>query len=46
MVIEPTMVNAVQLPLDRQPWFHGTIDRKIANKLLLSPGDFLVRESK
>ncbi|GCB84965.1 hypothetical protein scyTo_0025689, partial [Scyliorhinus torazame] len=31
--------------LKQQSWYHGKISRKVAEKLLVMDGDFLVRES-
>lgn len=31
--------------LQSEPWFHGLLSRKMAEKLLSKDGDFLVRES-
>lgn len=42
-------MNASSMPvaygLERQPWFHGEIDRSMAESLLQHEGDFLVRIS-
>ncbi|KAM3720594.1 SHC-transforming protein [Dirofilaria immitis] len=45
----PTYVNVCNLPaaigLDRQPWYHGEMERATAESLLRHEGDFLVRAS-
>ncbi|XP_073474767.1 SHC-transforming protein 4 [Aquarana catesbeiana] len=38
---KPPVSNSIQ----REEWFHGRMNRKVAENLLLHDGDFLVRES-
>ncbi|XP_044300788.1 tyrosine-protein kinase Fes/Fps [Varanus komodoensis] len=40
------LLPEVQKPLKQQAWFHGVIPRAEVQRLLQSPGDFLVRESQ
>ncbi|VDO71671.1 unnamed protein product [Onchocerca flexuosa] len=46
---DPTYVNVCNLPaalgLDRQPWYHGEMERATAESMLRHEGDFLVRAS-
>ncbi|NXF85186.1 SHC1 protein, partial [Eubucco bourcierii] len=45
--LPPTQVLAsMEEQLRREPWYHGKMNRKEAEKLLKVNGDFLVRESK
>uniref|UniRef100_V9KF45 Tyrosine-protein kinase n=1 Tax=Callorhinchus milii TaxID=7868 RepID=V9KF45_CALMI len=40
------IIPAVQKPLCQQDWYHGAIPRLETQQLLVSEGDFLVRESQ
>lgn len=44
LTVSGTMPPLAQ-QLQSEPWFHGPLSRKMAEKLLIKDGDFLVRES-